>query len=372
MGDMDIGLRYFPLYPIWFVDFFGSFAVIVLSSLCLRLSYIYFKKDKENAFANYLLCFFTALFAFGFSRSLGHMLKHVLHFAGYSYLWKNFAPFTGSFNTMTFFIAAAVTTFFQRMDFIISKMAEYRQKIQKSSQDLLKLNMDIEAVVTERTRAEMALRVAHELRNPAVIIGGLVKLAMKSMKLENVDRDRLEKVLDQAHKLEMLVGKFERLRGSDEMFIVVLELNGLVEECINIVQGEADRKGIVILWDRYPGALPFQGNDHLIRIAIVHILRNAMEACSLGNTIAASTSLGKHGIVVSIKDDGPGIPREILDHIFEAYYSTEKGATGLGLPYVRQIINEHKGEVRIESKEGKGTEVTIMLPTHLEELRQVA
>lgn len=369
---MDISPRYFPLYPIWFVDFFGSFTVIVLSSLCLRLAYIYFKKDQENALANYLLWFFTAFFLFGFSRSIGHMLKHILHFAGYEYLWKNFAPFSGSFNTMTFFIVAAVTTFFQRMDFIISKMAEYRQKIQKSSQELLKLNMDIEAVVSERTRAEMALRVAHELRNPAAIIGGLVKLAMKSMKLARDDKERLEKVLDQAQKLETLVGEFERLRGRKEKFIAPLEMNGLMEECISIVQSEADRKGIVILWDRYPGALPFQGNDHLMRIAIIHILRNALEACGLGNTIAAATSLGKHGIVVSIKDDGPGIPKEILDYIFEAYYETEKGVTGLGLPYVRQIINEHKGEVRIESEEGKGTEVIIMLPTHFEELGHVA
>lgn len=357
-------------YPIWFVDFFGSLAVVILSALCLRLAIINYLKDRENALANYLLWFFGALFAFGCSRSLGHMLKHLLYFAGVPSWWKYLSPGAGSLNTMTFFVMATVSLFFQRMDVIIQRMEEFRRKIQRNNQELLRLNQDIEQVVAERTRAEMALRVAHELRNPAAIIGGLAQRALKDEGMPEVYRKRLRAVLEQTQRLEGLVGEFEHLRDTGKQDFVVLELNDLVGQCIAIVEPEAAARQVAMTWDRCPGLLHFQGNEHLMRVALLHILRNAIEVCSKGCTITVSSSVNAEGLLLKVRDDGPGMSAELLAHIFEAYQETLEGLTGFGLPYVRQIMREHLGDVRIDSRVGGGTEVELVLPTHLGQMRR--
>ncbi len=358
------------MYPVWAVDFFGSLLVMLLAGLCLRLAVVHYLKDRENALANYLLWFFGALFAFGCSRSLGHMVQHLLYFAGLSSWWKYLSPSAGSLNTMTFFVMATVTFFFQRMDVIIQRMDAYRRKIQRNNQELLRLNKDIEQVVAERTKAEMALHVAHELRNPAVIIGGLVQRALKTEQLSDSDRQHLHAVLEQAERLEGLVGEFERLRSSRQEGFAALEMNDLVEQCPAIVEHEAAAKKVVLIWDRHPGLLHFRGNEHLMRVALLHVLRNAVESCSGGNSVTVSSMLGPEGLMFKIQDDGPGIAPELMAHIFEAYSETAGGMTGFGLPCVRQILREHLGDIRISSRVGAGTEVTMILPTHLGEGRR--
>ncbi|OQX10930.1 MAG: hypothetical protein BWK76_19920 [Desulfobulbaceae bacterium A2] len=361
----------FSLYPIWAVDFFGSLLVMILSGMCLHLAVLHYLKDRENALANYLLWFFGALFAFGCSRSLGHMVQHLLYFAGLSSWWKYLSPGAGSLNTMTFFVMATVTFFFQRMDVIIQRMDDYRQKIQRNNRELLRLNQDIEQVVTERTKAEMALHVAHELRNPAAIIGGLVQRSLKSENMSNSDRQRLRAVLEQAERLESLVGEFERLRKSRAEGFAVLEINELVEQCLEIVEHEAAAKKVVLVWDRCPDLLHFQGNAHLMRVALLHLLRNAIEACGEGNSVTLSSTLDTEGLSLKIQDDGPGIAPELVAHIFEAYSETGGGRANFGLPYVHQIIQEHLGDIRLRSTRGVGTEVELILPTHLGEARRV-
>jgi signal transduction histidine kinase len=108
-----------------------------------------------------------------------------------------------------------------------------------------------------------------------------------------------------------------------------------------------------------------QGNGQLLKIAIMHIIRNAIEAGAAGDTVHVGTELTNRGIALKVQDDGPGIPQKLLQHIYEPFYSTDEGETGLGIPYVKQIVTEHQGSILITSRERVGTTVEIDLPTHL-------
>ncbi|MEJ2033153.1 MAG: HAMP domain-containing sensor histidine kinase [Deltaproteobacteria bacterium] len=356
--------------PIWIVDLVGAVGMIVFSGLCLLLAEGIYRRDPEHPLANYLLWFSGAIFAFSLSRSIGHIVRHFLQLAGHGYQWQYLAPISGSINSITFVVIASVTLFFHRMQTIMNRMARDRQRIEKTSQELLRLNRDMEAIVSERTRSEMALRVAHGVRNPAIIISGLVKRIAKDLEECGAGQKYFKKVQEETKKLESLVEKLESVQPGHQLHFSPQELNGLVEETLEIVQPEADDKGVALLLDRASAALTFQGNPHLVKMAILHVLRNAIEACSHGDTIQVSTALVSRGVIVIIKDNGPGIPREVLEHVFEPFYSTKKGETGLGLAHVRQIIEEHLGSVEINSREGEGTEVVIILPTHLGELEE--
>ena len=359
----------FPLYIIWGVDIVGCITMIVLSTACLLITVDLQENDPENALNNYLVWLFSAILAFCISRSIGHLVKHLLLFSGAGQVWRSISPYSGGFNTMTFVIIFAVTLFFREMRNIMTRMTRDKNRIQKTSRQLLELNQDIEAIVSDRTHTELALRIAHEIRNPVMIIGGLLRRMAKKC-TEKSDCEHLNLVLDQTRKLESLVNRVEDLQPEMEKRFLPIELNLLVKDIIEIVDHETKLKEITLYFDRFSLPLSFQGDQHLVKVALLHVLRNGIEACGPGNAIEIGTSLGEKGIEVRIEDNGPGIPTEIVKHIFKPFYSTKKGSTGLGLPYVRQIIEEHRGTIEIESAEGKGTLVRIIFPTLLGELQK--
>jgi signal transduction histidine kinase len=265
-------------------------------------------------------------------------------------------------------VIGSVTLYFRRTETVMNRMARDRDRISKTGRELLELNQEIEEIVAERTRTELALRLAHEIRNPAVIIGGLIRRITKKTPDNNPEKEHLQKVLEQAEKLESLIAKIHVVGPDHISKFSCQELNALVDESVSAIQQEAEEKGIVIIWDRTSAALSFQGNKHLIKSAVFHVLRNALEICSPGDTVRISTELGDKRVTVRINDNGPGMAEEILEHVFEPFFSTEKGKTGIGLSYVRQIVEEHNGTVEVISKEGVGTSVIINLPPLLGEL----
>ncbi len=357
------------LFPVWTVDFFGSAAMILVSALCVAKAYENSKKNPDSPLAAYILWFSMALFAFSASRSIGHMVKYVLLYIGRGDLWHRLSPISGSINTIAFVGISSVTLFFHRMQKIMERMERDRIKIEKTTKELLKLNEDIEAVVSQRTKSELALRIAHRIRNPVMIIGGLIRQLMKKGREdEEYYQHHLEKILEQAKKLESLVSTFENLRASTQETFVDIDLNELAQEAIEVISPEAEKKGIVLVFERAAKPLTFRGSPHLLKIALLHIIRNALEACKHGDSIEITTGIEGGRLFLEVKDNGPGIPPEILKHILKAFYTTKEGKTGLGLPYVNQIIREHRGELKVNSVQGKGTTVRIYLPTHGPEL----
>ncbi len=353
-----------PLLPIWIIDLLGATAMIVLSIMCLRIVLRIYTRDPEDALASYLLWFFLGILAFSFSRPLGHILKYFLFFTGHQDVWIRISPISGSVNTMVFIMIAATTMFFHRIQKTMSQMARDRQRIENTSRELLKLNEDLEDIVSQRTMAEMALRVAHEIRNPVMIIGGLIRHILKEGPCSRNKDPRLQKIMDQAQKLESLVSRFEDVRPVYKRF-APQDLNILVKDSVDAVRIEAENKNIRLRFRRFKSPLIFQGNGRLIKIAVIHLLRNAVDACKRGCEINVTTGLAQKGILLKIEDNGPGIPEDVLKHIFEAFVRTEQGETGLGIPYVRQIIEEHRGKISIKSEKDKGTIVEILLPTHV-------
>lgn len=356
------------LLPIWLIDFIGSFLFILFAGLCLRQTFAILKADKESPLAIFLLWFSGALFALAVSRSMGHIVNHLLFLLGREDLWNTVGPYSGSINTITFVVIASVTLFFERIESIMDRMMRDRDKIEKNSQELLRLNKDIEAVIAERTRAEMALRIAHEVRNPATIIGGMVSRLLNSPTATPGDKSKLTHILEQSRKLEGLVSRFESIRPESKKIFAPLDLNPVVEEAMAIVQQDARAKDIALVFDRCHSSLIFQGNGSLLKMAFTHLMRNAIAASPAGNMIHIITDLAPNGMLLLIRDNGPGIPKDVLEHIFEPQFRIRRQTPGLGLPYVKQIITEHMGKIKINSSPGNGTTVKILLPSHLGEL----
>ena len=362
---------HFSLYPLWAIDIAGSLAMFILSSLCMRQVMILYKRDREDALNTYLMWLIAALFAFCIFRSVGHLVKHLLVFADHPDIWAKIAPLSGGLNTVAFVVIFAVTLFFRNVLVFMNRMTSDRVKIETTSRQLLSLNQDIESVVSDRTRAEMALNLAHEIRNPVMIIGGLLRrLNRTASDGAHLDEEYHREIKQQIKQLESLVAGFENMQAASREHFKPVELNELLVDAVEMVRPEAEGKGIEMSFQPSATRLPFQGNQQYLKVALLHLLRNSIEACSAGNQIKIITELSSKGALARIEDNGPGIPVPVLQHIFEPFYSTRDGATGLGLPYVRQIINEHRGEIRVTSNRGRGTAVELQIPSHLSELQR--
>ncbi|HEB51194.1 MAG TPA: HAMP domain-containing histidine kinase [Desulfobulbus sp.] len=362
-------MQQISLYPFWYFDIAGSIAMVALSAASMRLVFRLYRRDRENALNTYLLWLISAIFVFCLFRALGHLVKYVLLFSGHGTLWHRIAPVSGGLNSITFVVIFAVTIFFRDILTIMNRMTRDRIKIEKTSSQLLELNRDIEAVVSDRTKAEMALQIAHGIRNPVMVIGGLLKHLCQDAEPSPRDRKVRDAVLDQVRQLEHLVKGFENLQVQLDNHFSTIELNSLVHDALEIVRHEAEQKKIDILFTAAPNPLPLYGNQQYLKVALLHLLRNAIEACGEKTRIRVTVDQTESGARVCIEDNGPGIPGEVLEHIFEPFYSTKEGATGLGLPYVRQIIHEHRGDIRIRSTPGVGTRVELTFPTHLATLQ---
>ncbi|MCF6239674.1 MAG: HAMP domain-containing histidine kinase [Candidatus Marinimicrobia bacterium] len=359
---------YWSLFPIWLLDVSGSLIMIVMSFLCLGLAREIFHRDPEDALSAYLLWFCFAIFAFSLSRSLGHIIKHVLYFADLEYWWQSLSPFSGSINSITFVVIGAITLFFNRMEIIIHRVARDKEKIEKTSSELLKLNRDMEDIVSERTWAEMALRIAHEVRNPVTIIGGLVRRLQKKVPKDIKEQVKLENVLVQIEKLESLILHFEGLVSEKKKHFTTENLCELIQEAREIVLSDAAEKGVAIIYTPEARELSMQTDARLIKVVIVHLLRNAIAACNAGASVDVKVCMHDSWLELTIRDTGKGIPPDVLPYIFEPFYTNGEIKTGLGLPYIQQIIKQHRGILRIESKVGAGTQVTIRVPALLGEL----
>jgi signal transduction histidine kinase len=350
------------LTPSLVVDISGSILAIILAGLCFATVRRLLRQESENALWIFLFWFSTALTVFALSRSLGHIAKHLLIIAGYPHVWKSLSPFSGAVNTFTFILIASVTIFFQHFQRLYRRMSANHAELETFSRDILNLNKDMETMVMERTMAEMALGVADGIRNPICVIGGFSRLLLKRLDPDDPTREWLTTIAAETKRMEEMVAKFESLAEKREYFFGQEDLNQVVETTLTMLAPEFQTKEIDLQISLWPEPLIGKINGHLLRVALSHLLRNAIEATPRAGSISLTTKMVGELASLEIQDTGRGMAPEVVEQIFTPFYTTKIGGSGLGLVFVRQIVEEHRGSIRIESQVGRGTKVIIDLP----------
>jgi signal transduction histidine kinase len=164
-----------------------------------------------------------------------------------------------------------------------------------------------------------------------------------------------------------MVERFETLAQRKSSFFSQEDLNNIVVDTLELIKPEVRAKNIFLITELHPGPLMGRLNTHLLKVALAHLLRNAIEATRPRGTILVQTSQEKHFAVLVIQDTGKGMPPDVVDKVFVPFYTTKIGGTGLGMVFVRQIVDEHRGVITLDSKVGRGTTVTIRIPLRFTE-----
>jgi len=211
--------------------------------------------------------------------------------------------------------------------------------------------------------AEMALGVADGIRNTITVIGGIIKRVSKKIDFDPAVQKDWGILLEEAARLERLVRDFEDLAHKREIILELRDMNEVIAKSVEVFKNDflrGRRREFKLNLSRDRCLVKI--DEKLIATALTHLFINSVEATDENGIIHISTNIIGERIIIDMTDNGIGIPAEFLERIFEPFLSTKPGGTGLGLTYVQQIFKEHRGEIKVEGRQGKGTSITISLP----------
>lgn len=351
-----------PYYPIIIFDFLGSLMFVILSFLCLRTSLKLLKTDSENIIWNYMVWLTGSYFLYSCSRSMGYVIRHVFLILELDEILQYIEPISGSINTLTFIWLGAISLFFIRMYPIYLKITDDKSKIQAINADIISLNKELEELVAERTMAILGLSVADKIRNPAAIIGCICKRLLKKEKLSEKAEEDVKDAVEECKKLEIIVGDFENILRTRQRLFKYIDINSVIREVAFLIHKDVVMKGIQLQLNLSEKQMNINAQKNLLRAAIYHLLKNAYEATPSGGKIEISTYSEADNVIMIISDTGSGVDESILKNIFEPFFSTRENRMGMGLPLVKQIVNEHFGNIEVESKLGEGTTFKLTFP----------
>ncbi|MBL7049490.1 MAG: HAMP domain-containing histidine kinase [Nitrospira sp.] len=223
-------------------------------------------------------------------------------------------------------------------------------------------NKEIETLISERTMSLMALTIADKVRNPSSIIGLTCRRMLDKEELTPPVRTKLQSLVEEADKLDMIVTDFHTLLKSKQSMFVCEDMNNIVKSVLPVLEKKALQNKIELSFTSsdYPVKLNIQKN--LFKIAVSHLVKNSIESMPGGGKIAISVYESKNDIILEIADAGHGISEEDMSRIFDPMYSTKEQRYGMGLALVKQIVSEHMGQIYVQSTLGVGSVFRIILP----------
>jgi two-component system phosphate regulon sensor histidine kinase PhoR len=225
----------------------------------------------------------------------------------------------------------------------------------------------------ERTREEFVANVSHELRTPLSLIKGYVETLLDGARGKPEVAERFLKIIERnTQRLDLLIQDLLTISaleaGRMKLSLHSVALRPLVEKIFTDLKPPADNKNITLI-NQLPELTATTDASRLEQV-FANLLDNAIKyGRAQGRVTVGGKNSDKGKIEVFVQDDGPGIPAESLDRVFERFYrvdkarSREQGGTGLGLSIVKHIVQAHGGEVWVKSEPGKGATFFFTLPS---------
>jgi signal transduction histidine kinase len=226
------------------------------------------------------------------------------------------------------------------------------------------------AFVAQRERLEQmatlgrfSAQMAHDLKNPIAALKGAAQYLKEEHSRGqswNDKGDFLDLLLEQVERLDRVVSTYQRL-GRVEPLRQPLDLNQLAASVLSL-QAFTGRPEVEINRELAADLPRCTGDWDLLANAVENLVRNAFEAMQRGGTLTLRTKLDGTGVAISVEDTGEGMNARTRERAFDDFYTTKVTGSGLGLAFVRRVVEAHGGEVVLTSNEGRGTTVTLRLP----------
>lgn len=241
----------------------------------------------------------------------------------------------------------------------LEEAAEARGRDQRALQEADKLV----------TIGQLSAGLAHEIGSPLQVLAGRAR-ALQSRAGDADEVRRISAILvEQAARIARIVEQLLQYARRRPARVAPVHLPEVVRTVTDLLTVEASRRGVALQVAEAPDLPVIQADGDQLQQLVLNLVNNAMQACARGGRVVVEVRCDRDSapqeVLVSVRDNGRGIPDAIRDKLFDPFFSTRtaEGGTGLGLAVVRSIVTEHRGRIAVSSEVGIGTTVTVHLPT---------
>jgi len=238
-------------------------------------------------------------------------------------------------------------------------------QLREANKDILIAEQQL--IQSERLSAlgQLAAELAHEIKNPLVTIGGFARRLSEKSDSSHEGKKYTDIIISEVERVEKLLKDILNYSRDVKPAFSDYNINTLIEEVLSSYERIFSDSGVIVKKELSVNIYPLQIDTSQIKQVILNILYNAVECMTgKGGAIIIKTEplSGEEGVTISVGDTGGGIPPEILDNIFNPFFTTKRQGTGLGLSLSKKIIESHGGTIGIDNRIGEGATFIINLP----------
>lgn len=222
----------------------------------------------------------------------------------------------------------------------------------------------------DRLKSDFIHTVSHDLRSPLTAILGYTELIERTGSLNQNQQEFLHRLQGSVQHITSLVNELldlGRLEAGFDTRREAVQLEGVLKYTLDMFDSQIKKKKITLTADTAPNLQPLRANPIRIRQMLDNLVGNAIKYTQDGGQIKVSMSMQENQIVLKIEDNGPGIPHEEQNRVFEKFYRATNATegvegSGLGLAIVNSIVESHQGRIWVESTLGAGSTFFVLLP----------
>ncbi|SDU59289.1 PAS domain S-box-containing protein [Desulfobacula phenolica] len=213
---------------------------------------------------------------------------------------------------------------------------------------------------------QLTASLSHEIRNPLSSVKMNLQILGKNIILKGNDRKRIQISEREINRLEGILKQLLDFAKPVSLKFDMVDINDIVRSCVELLEMKFHRKSIECEIKLDPGLKEFSADKDKVEQIIINFLLNALDSVDDFGIIRVLTAVKKQNgtpcAMIRVEDNGKGISRDLLPHIFEPFYTTKTNGTGLGLANVKQIATAHGGRVRVIDLKNSGTAFEVFLP----------
>ena len=236
------------------------------------------------------------------------------------------------------------------------------REVELKTQELL--DSQERLVRSERFAAigEAAAYVSHEIKNPLMVIGGLARQLERKVEDEPNSQQKLQIIKKEVQRLENFLGDLRDFTRPAVPAKQQVNINDIIQEVDALMADQAKNQGVTLLEKLDPRIPPSQADPNQMKQVLLNLVKNAFEALDTGGQVILSSGSEDNQVWFAVQDNGGGMPSEVLEKIFNPFFTTKEKGTGLGLAVIHKIVTDHHGDITVKSSPEQGTIIRVNLP----------
>ena len=247
--------------------------------------------------------------------------------------------------------------------------ATLEKRVAERSEEIRKIHSQLFRSDKLASLGKLAAGVAHEINNPLTGILANSSLLLEDLPADDPRREDVDIIVRETIRCREIVKRLLDFARQTKPQKKLTDVNALIDNILLLVRNQTSFRNITISKDLAEGLPQILCDIDQIQQVFINIILNSAEAMTGGGSLSVATAApaGSEFLTVTIADTGPGIPEEVRERIFDPFFTTKEHGTGLGLSISYGIVEQHGGNITVESTLGKGSTFTVQLPLQTRE-----